>query len=238
MATITDINDSDLISASNEVINANFDNLNTDKIETSYLDTDTTLAANSDTKIATQKAVKSYVDSGGNPNASETQAGIVQEATDLQVTNGSATGSTGAKLFVTPAKLATFIGSVQRGSQATTFTPNGTSPTESASVTITYQKIGNFITMNIPAVTSNAGNDSNTKFISNTAIEAFARPTNTMSGLVPGVVSGGNVLAAPGYIEIASNGIITVQKDAVAGAFGNAVAMGIGKNITFTYYLQ
>jgi len=107
MSIITTIQDSDLISSSNEVINDNFTNLNTDKIETSTLDTDTTLAANSDSKIATQKAVKAYVDSGGNPNASETQAGIVQEATDAQVTAGTATGSTGAKLFVTPAKLAT-----------------------------------------------------------------------------------------------------------------------------------
>jgi len=107
MATITDINDSDLISASNEVINANFDNLNTDKIETSYLDTDTTLAANSDSKIPTQKAVKAYADTQGNVNASETTRGIVEEATDAEVTAGTETGSTGAKLFVTPAKLAT-----------------------------------------------------------------------------------------------------------------------------------
>jgi hypothetical protein len=62
MSTITTINDSDLISASNEVINTNFSNLNTDKIETSVLDTDGTLAANSDSKVATQKAVKTYVD--------------------------------------------------------------------------------------------------------------------------------------------------------------------------------
>lgn len=43
-------------------LNNNFSNLNSDKIETSYLDTDTSLTANSDTKIATQKAVKTYAD--------------------------------------------------------------------------------------------------------------------------------------------------------------------------------
>jgi hypothetical protein len=107
MSALTEILGDDLIKDSRTDINNNFDALNDEKIETSYLDTDTTLAANSDTKIPTQKAVKAYVDSGGNPNASETQAGISQEATDLQVTNGSSTGSTGAKLFVTPAKLAT-----------------------------------------------------------------------------------------------------------------------------------
>ncbi len=109
MSTIVTIQSSDLITNSRADINTNFSNLNTDKIETSYLDTDTTLAANSDSKLATQKAVKSYVDSGGNVNASETSKGIVEEATDAEVTAGTATGGTGAKLFVTPAKLATFV---------------------------------------------------------------------------------------------------------------------------------
>lgn len=62
MATITTIASGDLITNSRSDINTNFTNLNSDKIETSVLDTDTTLAANSDSKVATQKAVKSYVD--------------------------------------------------------------------------------------------------------------------------------------------------------------------------------
>lgn len=66
MTTITTIQSSDLITNSRADINTNFSNLNTDKIETSYIDTDTTLAANSDTKIASQKAVKAYVDAQGN----------------------------------------------------------------------------------------------------------------------------------------------------------------------------
>lgn len=67
MSSITTINSGDLISGSRTDINTNFSNLNTDKIETSYLDTDTTLAANSDVKIATQKATKAYVDSVASP---------------------------------------------------------------------------------------------------------------------------------------------------------------------------
>lgn len=112
MSTITPLTGSDGITTANSMtkINTNFDNLNTDKIETSYLDTDTALTANSDTKIPTQKAVKAYVDTGGNVNASETTKGIVEEATDAEVTAGTATGGTGAKLFVTPAKLATNLG--------------------------------------------------------------------------------------------------------------------------------
>jgi hypothetical protein len=102
MATITTINGGDLPSNSRTDINANFANLNADKIETSTLDTDTTLAANSDDKIPTQKAVKAYVDAGGNVNASETARGIVEIATTAEIDAGTAVGGTGARLVVTP----------------------------------------------------------------------------------------------------------------------------------------
>jgi len=62
MATITTILSTNQPSASRTVINDNFTNLNTDKIETSVLDTDVTLAADSNTKVATQRATKTYVD--------------------------------------------------------------------------------------------------------------------------------------------------------------------------------
>lgn len=130
MSTITTIAGSDNISTSDTVINTNFTNLNTDKIETSYLDTDTSLAANSDVKIATQKAVKTYIDTSGGANASETVRGIVEEATDAEVAAGTATGGTGAKLFITPAKLKAITSPVVRtylnaGSPATWTKPSG-----------------------------------------------------------------------------------------------------------------
>lgn len=112
MSAITTILSTDLITNSRTVINTNFSNLNTDKIETSVLDTDTALTANSDAKVATQKAVKAYVDAGGNVNASETTRGIVEEATDAEVTAGTATGGTSAKLFITPTKLLTYLSSI------------------------------------------------------------------------------------------------------------------------------
>lgn len=62
MATITTIAAGDSITNSRSDINTNFANLNSDKIETSVIDTDTALSANSDSKIPTQKAVKAYVD--------------------------------------------------------------------------------------------------------------------------------------------------------------------------------
>lgn len=67
MATITLLEGADIISTADSMatINTNFTNLNTDKIETSVLDTDTSLSANSDSKVATQKATKAYVDALG-----------------------------------------------------------------------------------------------------------------------------------------------------------------------------
>lgn len=102
MSTITTIQSTDLITNSRADINNNFSALNTDKIETSVLDTDTTLSANTDDKVATQRAVKAYVDAGGNVNASTTAKGIVEEATDAEVLSGTAVGTTGARLFVNP----------------------------------------------------------------------------------------------------------------------------------------
>jgi len=71
MATITTIAANDLIADSRSDINTNFSNLNSDKIETSVKDTDTTLSADSDDKIPSQKAVKNYID---------TQVGIAAPA--------------------------------------------------------------------------------------------------------------------------------------------------------------
>jgi hypothetical protein len=107
MSTIVTINAGDQITNSRADLNTNFANLNADKIETSVIDTDTALTANSDAKIPSQKAVKAYADSLITINASETVKGSVEEATDAEVTAGTATGATGAKLFVTPAKLYT-----------------------------------------------------------------------------------------------------------------------------------
>ena len=103
MATIVTIAAGDQITNSRADLNTNFSNLNADKIETSVLDTDTALAANSDSKIPSQKAVKAYVDAGGNVNASTTTKGIVEEATAAEVLAGTAAGSTSARLFINPA---------------------------------------------------------------------------------------------------------------------------------------
>jgi hypothetical protein len=113
MSTITTINGSDTITSSRTVLNANMAALNTDKIETSVLDTDTALTANSDSKVATQKAVKAYVDASPLGNASTTVRGVVEEATQAEVSAGAATGGSGARLFINPSTSTTGYSTTQ-----------------------------------------------------------------------------------------------------------------------------
>lgn len=83
MATIVTINANDQVSASRADINTNFANLNSDKIETSAIDTDTSLAANSDSKIPSQKAIKAYVDAFSSPFSVETTSGTTHSLTTV-----------------------------------------------------------------------------------------------------------------------------------------------------------
>lgn len=84
MSTITTINATDLITDSRADINTNFANLNADKIETSVLDTDTALAANSDAKIPSQKAVKAYADSLGGLATTTSGVGTTPSSSSTQ----------------------------------------------------------------------------------------------------------------------------------------------------------
>ena len=84
MATITNLGANDSGSLSRTTINDNFTNLNSDKIETSVLSTDGTLAGDSDTEIPSEKAVKTYVDTevaGATSISVETTTGVTHSLT-------------------------------------------------------------------------------------------------------------------------------------------------------------
>jgi hypothetical protein len=130
MSTIINIAAGDQISNSRSDINTNFANLNSDKIETSVIDTDTALAANSDAKIPSQKAVKAYADAVITQNASDTAKGAVEIATSAEINAGTATGATGAALAISPDGLKASQNPIVRtylnaGSPATWTKPTG-----------------------------------------------------------------------------------------------------------------
>lgn len=129
MASIQTIQPSDLITDSRADINSNFANLNSDKIETSVIDTDTTLAANSDTKIPSQKAVKAYIDAGG---ATAFPSAFVTTSA------GAADADKGVKLNSSGVLDSTLLGTLDQSIQAYYFVEmNNTSTTVAASLTET-----------------------------------------------------------------------------------------------------
>ncbi len=73
------------------------------------IDADTTMASADDLHVPTALGVKTYADNlaiAGAPDASTTVKGIVEEGLDAEVVAGTATGGTGARLFVNPGSLA------------------------------------------------------------------------------------------------------------------------------------
>jgi hypothetical protein len=115
--SLIEILGTDSIKNSRAVINDNFIYLESDKAEDSVvvkLTTDQTIAGvktfSSSPVVPTpttdmQAATKKYADDlaiAGSPNASTTMKGIVEEATQAEVDAGTATGGSGARLFVNP----------------------------------------------------------------------------------------------------------------------------------------
>ena len=99
LPSLTTIDKTSLVNAVNEV-NAYL----AFKIPTSYLDTDITLAADSNTKIATQAATRSYVLANLTPNATELIIGKAAIATQVETTAG-----VDDTKFITPLKLKTTL---------------------------------------------------------------------------------------------------------------------------------
>lgn len=100
----------------NKTINASsntISNITLAMLATNVADTDGTLAANSDTRVATQRATKTYVDAQTTAAASETTAGKAELATQ-----GETNAGTDDLRIVTPLKLATRQG-VKHTTQST-----------------------------------------------------------------------------------------------------------------------
>lgn len=230
MSTLTTIQGSDLPTNSRADINGNFATLNSGKLETSVLDTDTTLAANSDSKVATQKAVKAYVDAGGNTNASEVSAGIVEETTDDEMDSASSTGATGAKLFITPAKLANFFSGFGDGSdgalaissgtttlsadkQYTSVSVTGTAILETAGYRIYCQGTVTVDANSGACIRNNGGNGG----------DASGSTGGTAGTIAPGVTVPAGIVGFAG-----ANGQTGAAAAGVNGTVGTNVTLGIG----------
>ncbi len=163
-------------------------------------------------------------------------AGAAIDGTKLVAASASVAGAvtTGTQTF---AGVKTFQDGVigKTGSHATTFTFNGTGGT-SASVTIFYEIIGDFVLLFLPQVTATSGTSSTT-FTNNTALPVAIRPTTTATLLIPAIRNNGNQISNPGFASITSGGTLTIFRDGTGTAFTNATVCGVDARTAIEYYI-
>lgn len=222
MATITTINGTDLITNSRGDINDNFTNLNNDKIETSVIDTDTTLAANSDSKIATQKAVKAYVDAGGNVNASTTTKGIVEEATTAEIGASTAAGATGARLFLNPSQIL--------ASTTQVFTASGTWTKPTGLKWVEIELVGGGGGGGASGATAGSGGGGGGGYSTKVILTGSLGSTETVTIGAAGTAGSSGNGGAGGTTSFGSHASATGGSGGIAGLGGAGGAGGTGSN--------
>lgn len=121
------------------------------------------------------------------------------------------------------------------GTTASTFTFDG-SGGSTGSLTLTWQKMGNFVTLSIPALSATTGTGS-ANLISDTALAAAVRPTASENVPVIGIVNNGAVVGPAGAIVVGTDGIITLKRDGASTAFTNTAVAGTGAQITVSYFV-
>lgn len=122
------------------------------------------------------------------------------------------------------------------GTQASTFTFNGSGGT-SGSVTMTYQKIGNWVTVNIPTGLTATTGTTSTTFISNTALPAAIRPAATQTAPLNSDLNNGGGTTSANIVSISAGGILTIQRDQSATQWTNSTNCGLVGAVSFTYFI-
>lgn len=126
------------------------------------------------------------------------------------------------------------------GSTATTFSWDGTgTPGTSSSKTIKYQRIGDWVTMFIPAFSVTTGTGSSALQANTVIADAWARPNaslGTASVAIPSIRNNGASLGPAGVLWITSSGQIGMGRDNIGTVFSNNASAGIEQMVAFTFY--
>lgn len=126
--------------------------------------------------------------------------------------------------------------SVVRGTSASTFTFDGSGGT-SSSVTMTWQKVGGFVTLHLPTVTAATGTGSTT-FTSDTALPAAIRPaTDSQEMAINSILDNTAVAAGAGLAAISTAGVLVIRRTAASTAWTNAATGGTAEGNTLTYFV-
>lgn len=125
------------------------------------------------------------------------------------------------------------VSAEQNGSVSSTFTFNGSGGTSSAT-TISYSRVGKVVTLTVAAPQATTGTSSS-QFISNTAIDSWARPAATVTGAIA-IVENNSYLSNLGVILVDSNGTVYIKKSAANTAWTNSTAnSGLASVNSFSY---
>ena len=121
------------------------------------------------------------------------------------------------------------------GTIATTLTFDGGGGT-TGSITLTAQRRGQYVTLQIPAVTGTSGTGS-TALVSNTALAAAFRPLVNQFGVLVSIVNNNAAVAASGAVQIGTGGIVTLLRDSASTTFTNTSVCGTAQAQSVTYFV-
>ena len=125
---------------------------------------------------------------------------------------------------------------ITKGTSASTFTFDGSGGT-SGSVTMTYQKIGNMVTLNIPAVLATSGTSS-VNLVGNTALPAAIRPPSTTQvQSANAIANNGGSDTSAGIVQVSTGGIITINRTGAGTPFTNSSSCGLNAPTTIIYFV-
>lgn len=181
-----------------------------------------------DVKDSTGTLIKTYDNLGGIISSPTNAFGVITvtsiDGLAITTTTGTLTIANGETL------------SYSTGSLASTFTFDDAGGT-SSSITMTWQKVGNFVHINIPSVTATTGAASTT-LKSNTALQSAVRPAALQYFSGAAIRNNGIIASVNGLVRMNLNGTIDIFRDNASAVYtGLTVNTGMADAISFSYYL-
>ncbi len=128
------------------------------------------------------------------------------------------------------------LGGATNGTHDSTFTFNGGGGS-TASLTLTWQKVGDVVTLHIPQALATTGAGS-TALVINTALPSTIRPSAaTQHAPLNRISNNGAAISSPGVATITTAGVLSILRDGASTAFTNAASAGLNLGITITYFV-
>lgn len=123
----------------------------------------------------------------------------------------------------------------QSGTVSSTLTFNG-SGGSTGSLTLSWQKQGKIISVNIPTAQGTTGTGSS-QLVSNTALPTTVRPTAAQACPINSITNNGAALSSAGVAIVGTDGIITIIRDNAGTAFTNSAVAGTSQPVTISYFI-